>query len=388
MNRRAVVFAGFGLVCAGALVLALRPDPVPVETARVSIGALEVTTEEQGETRAHDRFVVAAPVAGRLIRVLLRDGDTVSEHQVLATIAPLPLSGQERDELRARIAAAEAIQRGTEAQLSHVLEDLSQAQRESTRLEELFGRSLVSRQQLEQAQNTSVTLEKEVSAARYRVKSAEADVRGARAGLVALESGPRASTVVVRAPSPGRVLRVLEPSERVLAAGTPILVIGDLEHLEVMMEMLSSEAVKVSPGMPARLEGWGGDKPLNARVRLVEPYAFTKISALGVEEKRTRVILDFIDPSVPLGDGYRVVGRIVIWEAPSALKVPVAALFRCESQWCVFVVDRHRARRTQVQISHRNALEAEVVTGLTEGQYVVRYPPNELDDGSRVSPLG
>src|SRR5581483_142296 len=211
--------------------------------------------------------------------------------------------------------------------------------------------------------------------------------RGARAGLVALESRPRASTVVVRAPSTGRVLRVLEPSERVLAAGTPILVIGDLEHLEVMMEMLSSEAVKVSPGMPALLEGYGGDKPLKARVRHVEPYAFTKISALGVEEKRTRVILDFIDPSVPLGDGYRVTGRILIWEAPSALKVPVAALFRCESQWCVFVVDGHRARRRQVQISHRNALEAEVVTGLTEGQHVIRHPPNELDNGSRVIPL-
>src|SRR5581483_9122145 len=193
MNRKTLVFAGLGLVCAGALVLALWPNPIPVETARVSVGALEVTTEEQGETRAHDRFVVAAPVAGRLMRVLLRDGDTVIENQVVATIAPQPLSGQERDELHARIAAAEAIQRGTEAQLSHVLEDLSQAQRESTRLEELYSRSLVSRQQLEQAQNTTVTLEKEVSAARYRVKSAEADVRGARAGLVALESRPRAS---------------------------------------------------------------------------------------------------------------------------------------------------------------------------------------------------
>lgn len=387
-TTKTLLFAGLSLLCAAAVVLALRPTPIPVETARIGVGALEVTTEEQGETRAHDRFVIAAPVAGRLMRVLLRDGDSVAENQVVATMAPLPLSGRERDELNARIAAAEAIQRSAEAQLSHVLEDLGQAQRESKRLEELFARALVPRQQLEQAQNASVTLEKEVSAARYRVKSAQADVRGARAGLAALESGPRASAVIVRAPSAGRVLRVLEPSERVVVAGTPIIVMGDVDHLEVMLEMLSSEAVKLSAGMPALLEGWGGDEPLKARVRLVEPYAFTKVSALGVEEKRTRVILDFVDSRVPLGDGYRVTGRIIIWQASSVLKVPIAALFRCGSQWCVFVLDGSRAHRRQVQISHRNALEAEVVSGLVDGQYVLRHPPNEVDDGSRVEPLG
>jgi HlyD family secretion protein len=387
-NAKTLVWAAFGLLVAGVVVTALLPSATPVEITRVSKGALEVTTEEQGETRAHDRFVVAAPVAGRLLRVLLRDGDRVSENQVIATLAPLPLSARERDELNARIAAAEAIQRSAEAQLSHVLEDLAQAQRESRRLEELFSRSLIPRQQLELAQNATVTLDNEVAAARYRVKSTEADVRGARAGLAALEAGPRAAAIIVRAPSAGRVLRVLEPSERVLAAGTPILVMGDLDHLEVMMEMLSSEAVKVSPGMPALLEGWGGDEPLKARVRIVEPYAFTKISALGVEEKRTRVILDFIDSAASLGDGYRVTGRVIIWQAPSVLKVPVAGLFRCESQWCVFVLDGSRARRQRVQIAHRNASEAEVVSGLTEGQYVLRHPPSEVEDGSRVRPLG
>jgi HlyD family secretion protein len=301
-------------------------------------------------------------------------------------MAPLPLSARELDELNARIAAAEAIQRSAEAQLSHVVEDLAQAQRESTRLEELFSRNLVSRQQLEQAQNATVTLEKEVAAARYRVKSAEAEVRGARAGLSALNVRPRASLVTIRAPSGGRVLRVLEPSERVLPATTPILVIGDLEHLDVMMEMLSSEAVKVAPGMPALLDGWGGDKTLNARVRLVEPYAFTKISALGVEEKRTRVILEFVDSSSPLGDGYRVTGRIVLWSSPSVLKVPIAAVFRCRSQWCVFAVDdAKRVHNREVQIA-RNESEAEILSGLHEGEIVVRHPPNELGDGARVSP--
>lgn len=383
---RTFVYVGAGLVLLGAVALALRPAPTPVETERVSVGPMQVTTDEQGETRAHDRFVVAAPVAGRLLRVLLRDGDAVTENEAVATMAPLPLSARERDELNARIAAAEAIQRSAEAQLSHALEDFAQAQRETTRLEQLFSRSLVARQQVEQAQNVTVTLEKEVAAARYRVKSAEADVRGARAGLAAFATGPHAALVTIRAPSAGRVLRVLEPSERVLAAGASILVIGDLEHLEVVMEMLSSEAVKVTPGMPAVLEGWGGDKPLDARVRLIEPYAFTKVSALGVEEKRTRVILDLIEPPAALGDGYRVTGRITIWSAPRVLKVPIASLFRCGTQWCVFVVDHdERADRREVQIAHRNSFEAEVVSGLKEGERVVRHPPNELDDGSRVS---
>ncbi len=388
MRTRTAIYAAAGIVVLGLLIVALRPAPIRVETALVQTGPLEVTTEELGETRTHDRFVVAAPVSGRLLRVLLRDGDTVTENQAVATLAPLPLSAVERDELTARVASAEAIQRSAEAQLSHAIEDLAQAQRESARLKELFARALVSSQQLEQALNASTTLEKEVAAARYRAKSAEADVRGARAGLSALEGMPHVAgaTITIRAPASGRVLRVLEPSERVVTAGTPVLVLGDLQNLEVMMEMLSSEAVKVSAGMPAVLEGWGGEQPLNARVRLVEPYAFTKVSALGVEEKRTRVILDFVDSPVPLGDGYRVTGRIVIWSAPRVLKVPIAALFRCRSEWCVYVVDGGRARRRDVRIGHRNSVEAEVLSGLLENQRIVRYPPNELADNLRVSP--
>ncbi len=179
MRTGAVIFAGAGVVLAGLLALALRPAPIRVETAVVQIGPLQVTTEEQGETRTRNRLVVAAPGSGRLLRVLLRDGDTVAENQAVATRAPVPLSARERDELTARVASAEATQRSAEAQLSHVIEDLAQAQRESARLAELFSRALVSRQQFEQAQNSAVTLEQEVAAFRYRAKSAEADVRGA-----------------------------------------------------------------------------------------------------------------------------------------------------------------------------------------------------------------
>jgi HlyD family secretion protein len=274
------------------------------------------------------------------------------------------------------------------AQLSHVLEDLAQAQGERNRVEQLFGQRLVPRQQVEQAQNSAITLEKEVEAARFRAKSAAAELRGAKAALTALgdEVHGEKALLTIRAPAAGRVLRISQASERVVTAGTPILVIGDLGHLEVVIEMLSSEAVKVTPGMPALLEGWGGDPALRARVRLVEPYAFTKVSALGVEEKRTNVILDFVDPPGALGDGFRVTGRIIVWSAPEVLKAPLSALFRCGSPWCVFVVDGKHARRREVRIGHYNSVEAEILSGLRANEQVVRHPPNELGDGSRISP--
>jgi HlyD family secretion protein len=373
-------------VLAAFIGIALRPSAIVVETAIVAVGPLEVTTDELGETRSHDRFVVAAPVNGRLRRVLLHDGAEVAANQVVATIAPVPLSARERDELLARIAAAAAAQRTAAAQLQHVLEDLAQARRETARVEQLLARGLIAQQQVEQARNASVTLAEEAEAARYREKAAAAELRGARAGLVALGDDGRggAAAVEIRAPATGRILRITEVSERVVTAGTPILVIGDLAHLEVVMEMLSSEAVKVTPGMPARLEGWGGEQPLRARVRLIEPYAFTKVSALGVEEQRTNVVLDFVDPPGALGDGYRVTGRIVIWSAPSVLQAPLSALFRCASAWCVFVVESNRARRREVQVGHFSASAAEILTGLAASERVVKHPPNELDDGARV----
>ena len=387
LRLKEAIYASVALAAIVVAALALRPAPIPVETARVNFGPLEVTTEEQGETRSHDRFIVAAPVAGRLLRVLIRDGDEVRVNQVVAFMTPLPLSTREREELSARLASAQATQRSTEAQLDHVLEDLAQAKRESGRLEDLFARGLTSTQQVEQARNTAITLEKEVAAARFRAKSAAADVQAARAGLIAVPDPGRENrgTLEVRAPAAGRVLRVLEPSERVLGAGTPILVIGDLAHLEILTEMLSSEAVKVRPGMPAVLEYWGGDRPLRARVRLVEPYAFTKVSALGVEEKRANVILDFVDPPDPLGDGYRVVVKVTLWSAPRVLLAPMSALFRCGSDWCVFAAANGRASRRIVKVGHQGATEVEILSGLSAGQVVVRHPPNELTDGARLA---
>jgi HlyD family secretion protein len=365
------------------LFLAFRPAPIVVETAVVETGPMQVIVEELGETRSHDRFVVAAPVTGRLLRVLHHDGDAVKQNEIVAALAPVPLSAREVDELNARVSAASAARRTSEAELSHAEADLAQAKRERVRIEDLFARGLVARQPMEQAQNAAGTQEKEVEAARFRAQAAAAELREAQAGLVALQATGR-NVIEIRAPAAGRILRVVEASERVLPSGAPILVIGDLEHLEVVIEMLSSEAVRVSPGMPALLEGWGGEKPLRARVRTVEPYAFTKVSALGVEEKRTNVVLDFVDPPGALGDGYRVIGKIITWEAPAVLKVPVSALFRCGLDWCVFTVDGNRARRRELRLGHMSVTDAEVVSGLRANERVVRHPSNDLAEGVRV----
>lgn len=390
ITRGTLWLAAVAAVLVALSAIALRPQPIVVEVGTVSFGPLEVTEEDQAETRSHDRYVVAAPVAGRLLRVLLRDGDTVTDGQAVATLAPVPLSRRERDEGTARVDAAAAALRAAQAQLQHALEDLAQARREEIRLQALVPQGLASTQALDQARTAVTTLGMEVTAARNRGTSAAAELRGARAALaaVATPSDGRAAAgtyLTLYAPASGKVLRVIEQSERVLPSGAPVLIIGDLAHLEVVMEMLSSQAVRVSPGMPALLLAWGGDHPIRARVRLVEPYAFTKVSALGVEEKRTNVILDFVDSPGALGDGYRVIARIIVWSSPHVLQAPLSAIFRCGSGWCVFALEGGRAKLRHIRIGHQTEEAVEVLSGLEDGEKVIRHPPNELADGARVS---
>lgn len=382
------ILYGIGALAVVALVvLVLLPDAIPVDVAAVERGPMRVTVDDQGETRSHDRFVVVAPVAGRMSRIALHDGDAVAEGQVIVQIAPLPMSAREREEQIARVASAEATQREAEERLRHAEEDLAQAKRERQRVEKLLSSGVVSEQAAEQARNLEVTSANEAEAARFRARSAAAEVKVARSGLLGAQaqSGPGA-LVRIRAPVAGRILRIPDPSERVVAAGTTLLTLGDLRKLEVVIELLSSEAVKVQPGMPVLLEGWGGSEPIRAQVRVVEPYAVTKVSALGIEEKRVNIIADFVDPPGPLGDGFRVTARIITWSEDSVLKVPTSALFRCGEEWCVFSIEGQRAMSRTVEIGHRNALEAEVVQGLDEGELVIRHPGNQIEEASRVTP--
>lgn len=375
-------------VVVALLVRAFLPEPVPVAVGTVQAGPLRVTLDEEGEVRAYERYVVAAPVSGHLLRVDLRAGDEVEEGRTLARLAPLPLSAREREEQEARVAAAEALLREAEERSHKARVVLEQARRERERAEALVRERLMAPQETEQFRATEDAADEERNAALHRVQSARADLEQARAGLLAVRGGGEdgvPALVELRAPVAGQVLQVHEKSERVVAAGTPVVTIGDPSRFEVVVDFLTTDAVRIRPGMIMLLENWGGGETLRARVRVVEPGGFTKVSALGVDEQRTNVVADFVDDPGLLNDGYRVDGRVVLWESAGVRKVPVASLFRHGEDWAVFVVEGGRARRRLVEVGHRNAVEAEVIAGLEEGEVVVRHPPGDLDDGERVS---
>ena len=380
-----LIYIAAGVVILAGFTLLFLPGPVPVETSKVSIGPLQVTVDEDGETRAHDRFIVSAPVAGRVARIELHEGDPIAREQVVAELWPLPLSAREREEQLARISSAEAQRREASERVRQAVASHEQARRERTRMEKLAEGGFVAQQEAEQARLTESTSANELEAARFRERSVEADLKAARAALLALDTtGSGSARVIVRSPVAGKVLRIPEKSERVVAAGAALITVGDPNRIEIVVDLLSTDAVKVKAGMPVLLEAWGGDQPLRARVRVVEPYGFTKVSALGVEEQRVNVIADFVDATQSLGDGYRVEAKIVIWSSDKVLKVPVSALFRQGEDWAVFVVEGGRAKRRKIEVGRRGSLEAEVTQGLTAGETVIRHPSNDLTDGARV----
>lgn len=388
VTRKRILISAMLLGTAALLYVWLRPAPISVETALAQRGPLLVTVDQEGQTRAHDRFVVSAPVAGRLSRVELDDGDPVTLGQVLAVIDPAPLGPRERAEVTARIEAAQASRRAADAALKRAGADYSLAREELRRAEQLAKEGIIPQKQLDQAQNTETVSAHELDAARFRSQAAGYEVKIAMAALLAVDTAPGDARRLVRLLSPvrGRVLRVTEKSERVVPAGTPLLVLGDPSKLEVVVDVLSTDAVKIRPGAPVFLEEWGGDHPIRARVRLVELYGFTKLSALGIEEQRVNVIADFVDSPGRLGDGYHVEARIVVWQASGVLKVPASALFRRGGGWSVFAVRDERAVQRDIQVQHRNQYEAEISGGLADNAEVILHPSNDVEDGTRVQP--
>jgi HlyD family secretion protein len=284
------------------------------------------------------------------------------------------------------VQSAEALKREADERVEQARSDYEQASRERERAERLAKDGLVSTQSLEQAKNAEATSANELEAARFKAQAAASDVKVARAGLIAIDSERKDAARLVRLRSPvgGRVLRVVEKSERVVAVGTPIIVLGDPNKLEVVVDVLSTDAVKVRPGAIVLLEDWGGEAALRARVRTVECSAFTKVSALGIEEQRVNIVADFVDPPGQLGDGYRVEARIIIWESKAALKVPSSALFRHGDGWSVFVIEEGRARRREVETGHRSQFEVEILGGIEEGNHIILHPPNQIADGAGV----
>jgi HlyD family secretion protein len=383
LTKRTLGYAAAGVLVAALLAWWAWPSPRSVETAPVARGPVQVTIEEDGETRAIDRYGIAAPVTGRLLRVSLREGDVVKPGQPVAEIAPSPLSAADRDLYAARLESAKALEAEARDRVRRAETDVAQAERERKRVADLVAGRFMSPQALEQADSAVTMKASDLDAARARAVSAAADVRAAQAALAAARAN--APTVRVDSPVAGRVLRVVEKSERVVASGTVLATVGDPSALEVVVDVLSNEAVRVKPGMRMLLTGWGGPE-VEATVRTVEPAAFRKVSALGVEEQRVYVVADFKSVPPGLGDAYRVDARIVVAEKADTVRVPAGALFRRDGRWHAFVVEGGRLSLRAVEAGLRGARDVEVVSGLAVGERVVLYPGNDLDAGLRVAP--
>jgi HlyD family secretion protein len=364
----------------------LQDDGELAETVTVTRGPLAVTIDEEGKTEVHDRYVVASPITGRLTRIRLLAGDSVREGAPIAEIRAQPLDPRAREEAQARLEASIDAGAVTAAGVASAKASLAQAQRDLTRNEHLAAGNAISAQVLEQSRLTVKSLEEELRAAEASNDRAGHEVDAARSALVA--AGPGGGTpVVVRAPVSGRVLHVLQPSERVVLVGAALIEIGNPAHLDIVVEMLSEDAVRVSVGDTMLVTGWGGDTALVARVERVEPHGFTKVSALGIEEQRVRVVGALPRPPAALGDGFRVETNTVLWHGDSVLQVPSTALFQHEDAWQVFALGGGRARVRPVKLGRRGSTMTAIEEGLAVGDTVIRHPSDRISDGVRVRPL-
>jgi len=392
-RKRILFWSVVTIVGAAGLALSLRTPPLPVDLTSAVRGPLRVTLDHEGRTRVRERYVVSAPVGGRVLRIEMEPGDPVAAGRtVLARVlpgAPALLDARARAGAEAQVRVAAANLARVRAQRDEARESSRFARAEAERMRNLNAQGLATSQQLDSADADAHVKARALEAADAAVEAAARDLDVARAVLY--EGGAQAGTRIaeVRAPVGGVLLRRLHESETVVAQGEPLVEVADLADLEVVADYLSTDAVRIQAGMPVLIERWGGAAPLNARVARVEPSGFMKISALGVEEQRVWVVMTFADPRdawASLGDGYRVEARVIVWQQPDVLKVATGSVFRRGDEWAVFVVDGGTARARTVTIGQRNDVEAEVTGGLEAGAQVVAYPSDQITDGSRVEP--
>lgn len=392
MNKRTKIALGIVLAgVAAAVGWALQPRAVLVETAAVASGAFEQTVSDDGKTRVRERYVVAAPLAGHLDRIRFEAGDWVRQGDVVARLnptAPAFLDARTSRELQARVGVAGAQLARATAEAAKTQAQRDQAKADLERQVRLSKEGFVSPTALEQAELALRTAERALDAAQFGRDAAGHDLEQAKAALVRYQGGGGGSKWEVTSPVSGAVLKVVQKSEGPVALGAPLLVLGDARSLEIVVDVLSQEAVTIRTAMPARVELGRSIAPLAAQVRLVEPEAFTKVSALGVEEQRVNVILDFAEPLdrvQTIGDAFRVDAHIVVYRAEVAVKAPVGALFRDGDDWAVFVAEGDRAVKRRVSAPRRNALEAMIEQGLKPGERVIVYPSDSLREGSKLA---
>lgn len=395
--RRLLVQMIAGLIAGGLLAYSFWPRPIEVDVAQASRGSLRVTVDEDGKTRIKERYIVSAPLAGQLQRIALRAGDPViASKTLLAVIEPGDpglLDDRSRAQAEARVKAAEAARKQAASRLdrARVAHDLSV--RELLRTRQMAVGRETTYQDLESAEHKERMAQEDMKTAQFAIQIADFELDLARAALK--RSQPRSPGDIdswrfeIQAPISGRVLRVFQESSAIVTPGQQLLEVGDPGDLEVEVDVLSSDAVKIAPGAKVLLEHWGGEKPLIGQVRLVEPSGFMKRSALGVEEQRVNVIIDLVDPPEKrrrLGDAYRVEARIVIWSADNVLKVPSGCLFRRGDDWAVFTIADGSAQLRRVVAGRSNALETEITSGLEAGAVVILHPGDKIQPGISVVP--
>lgn len=396
ITRKRILYVVLGLGAAMLVGYALKPKPVAVDLAQTTRGPMRVTVDEDGETRIKERYMVSAPIGGQLQRIWFKSGDPVkADGTVLATIEPhnpALLDPRDRAELEARVSAAGATVEQSRAQLQKAKSDADLAQSELERSKHLSDTGVISRQEYDDTSARAKATTQAVKSAESSVRVAEFQLRQAEAAYT--RSAPDAKegaanwSFPIQSPITGSVLRVVQESEKVVQPGDQLIEVGNPGDLEIWIDVLTIDAVKTKPGDEVVIEHWGGKVPLAARVRRIEPAGFTKISALGVEEKRTWIVADLTDPRekwAALGDNYRIEASIVIWHAGDVLKIPAGALFRHKDGWAVFRVSEGKAHLRPLKIGHDNGLESEVLDGLAPGDQVIVHPSDKITDGLQVT---
>jgi HlyD family secretion protein len=384
LSRRVKWTIGLATTAAALAMLVMRPEVIQVDFARVEAGPLSVTIDEDGMTRIRRHAEIAAPVTGRLLATALRAGDSVRRGQVVARLAPAPLDERTRGQAEAALAAAGSLKSQAEARVHQAEVLLGEAQRERVRAERLGAAGALSNSAVEAAQAQEKLRERELDASRSALDAAIQGERQAKGALLGAASSGTTGMVEVRAPIGGRVLRLAEEHERVVLAGTPLMEVGVPGDLEIVVDVLSSDAARIRPGARMIVRVPQGAE-FEAAVTRVEPAAFTKVSPLGVEEQRVNIIASPASPPIGLGDRFRVGTSIVLWSAESVLTVPSTSLVPGDEGWGVYVVERGRAVLRVVTLGQHGAREVEVLRGLRSGDLVIRHPDERISDGTRVT---
>ncbi len=385
-----------GVLLVAGLAFALWPRPVSVDIATLREGPMAVTIEGDGVTRVKEVYILSAPIAGKMLRVESHAGDMIeAQKTVVATIEPLDpafLDVRAQRQLEFTVSAARSARDLAAANVRGREADLRLARQERDRARQLFAKGIVAKARVDTAEASVDALDAALTTAQAALRQRDFEVKTAQAALIVPSDDPRNKSdrrccFAVRAPISGQILRVLHENEAVVQAGQPLAEVGDPANLEIVVDLLSTEAVKVAPGDAVLITRWGGDGALNARVRRVEPFGVTKISSLGIEEQRVNVIIDLTDPRSRwqrLGHGYQIDAAIIRWQTRRALQVPVGALFRQGSDWAVFRVDDGRARMTAIKIGHMNDETAELLSGLKPGDQVISHPGERVTDAVAV----